>query len=148
MYIKTRTTNTISTTIVNEHPLVPRAPPTAAPAPRAPPAVVQQEAPLWATKETGESIKNWLLNLNENGVWFHPVSISQYKNFHDGQVLNFKFIGDSSKDCKVVVVEKLPLEEYDLLKKTTTVGPFSAEADFPWNKYKETKTCLIRVKRI
>jgi hypothetical protein len=109
---------------------------------------VQQEAPLWASKDTWESIEKWPLNLNKNDVWFHPVSISQYNNFHDGQVLNFKFIGDSSKDCKVVVVEKLPLEEYDLLKKTKAVGPFSAEAEFPWVKNRTSDTYLVLVKRI
>lgn len=145
--MKTLITNTISTTIVNEPPLL-RAPPAAAPAPRAPPTAVPREEILWASTKTWGSIENWPLNTMDRNGWIHPVGSVQYNNLRDGQVLSFKVKGEFNSDCKVVVVSKLPLEEYDLLKKTKTVGPFSAEAYFPWNEYKETKTCLICVKRV
>ena len=158
VYMKTRFTTTVSRTIVNEDaPLpcappaaapAPRAPPAAAPAPRAPPAAVQNEEILWASIITFESIMDWLPNTTDTDSWIHPVRNEQYKNLRDGQLMDFKVIGDFDRDCKVVVIEKLPFDEYDLLKKTKTVGAFSAEAKFPWNKYKECKTCLIRVKRV
>jgi hypothetical protein len=80
--------------------------------------------------------------------WIHPVGSVQYNNLRDGQVLPFKVKGDFDSDCKVVVVAKFPLEEYDLLKKTEIIGPFSAEAEFPWVKNRTSHTYLVLVKRI
>lgn len=99
---------------------------------------------LWATTTTYKYIMDWPLNSVER--WYHPCGRNQYNGYSVGETLNFRVKGDPSNYCKVVVLEKLPLTEYSILKGTKSVGPFTAEAEFPWAMTSDTY--LIRVKRI
>jgi hypothetical protein len=144
VYTKKRFTTTVSTTIVNEDAPLPCAPPAAAPAPRAPPAVENKDKVLHANNRTWSSIKGWLPNLNQEENLYYPMGSKQNSKCEVGQILDIEVSG--YKKWKVVVDAKFPPEEYDNLKKSNIIGPFTAEAEFPWFKY--SPTYLIRVKRV
>ncbi len=101
---------------------------------------------LWACIITYPCIMAWPLNTVES--WYHPCGSERFKMYNVGQTLKFRVKGDPSKNCNVVVIEKMPLPEYSMLKGTKSVGPFTAEAEFPWVKNRTSDTYLVLVKRI
>jgi len=98
---------------------------------------------LFSSSLTWHSIMEWPLNLNNNNIHYHPCSNRQSASYNVGDILEHKCIGDRSKDCLVKVIKKFPVTEYDTLKKSVIVGPFSAEAAFPGKDYSDTYLILV-----
>lgn len=98
---------------------------------------------LLSSRLTLPSIMEWPLNLNKKNRHYHPCSNKQVERYNVGDILDHKCIGDRSKDCLVKVIEKFPVTEYETLKKSVIVGPFSAEEAFPWKDFSPTYLILV-----